>query len=357
MTLDPPKFPSSCVRKACKTLQLVTAVIKHSPSSSSCNGIRAPCSWNAIFFLSSPTQTHPHCFHGAVWLPGPSDCGSCRDLEDTELKGISGGRILPAWSAPGSSQLPGSSASPRLPTQPTTGREKLLLFLLAVTSPPSHACTPASPLQAKQLQFIWSFLISHIFPLPPTILFALFSTKNLSQKFRADLPTAKRSRQLLALFPGYLPVERWGLPTFHLKTMQSLPHIQLATASHPIFYQTLFLEWEVGHLFLSKLSKPGRVNTPGFLPSASKKLFCCRIFLGPEGWELRGSSLPSRTGSAAFVPFQPPGSSHLPQLPTALCLLWPRYTLWGVLPLCHGYKMINQLIAVNLFTEGSKKPV
>lgn len=295
-----------------------------------------------LFFSSSPTQTHPYCFHEAVWLPGPSDCSSCRNLEDTELKGVSGGRILPAWSAPGSSQLPSSGASPRLPTQPTTGREKLLLFLLAVTSSPSHACTPASPLQAKQ---------------PPTILFALFSTKNLSQKCRADLPTAKRSRQLLALFPGYLPVERWGLPTFHLKTMQTLLHIQLATVSHPIFYQTLFLEWEVGHLFLSKLSKPRRVKKPGFLLNASKKLFCCRIFLGPEDWELRGSSLPSRTGSAAFVPFQPPGSSHLPQLPTALCLLWLRYTLWGVLPLCHGYKMINQLIAVNLFTEGSKKPV
>lgn len=237
----PPKFWRSCTRKACKTLRLAAEV--HSPSSNGCNAIREPCSWKAVFSRPAhpdlPTLFPQGCLTARSFGPWLSQRLGGRSAER-----CLGDRVPPAWRAPNSSQLPSSSTSPRLPTWPTPGRGQLLLFLSAVTSP-SHTYTPASPLQAKQPQFNWYFLISCTFPVPPTVLFALFSAKNWSQKSRADLPTVERSRQLLVLSAGYLPTEKWCLPAFLFKTMQFLPHIQLVTVIQPIFYQTVFLEWDV----------------------------------------------------------------------------------------------------------------
>lgn len=153
-----------------------------------------------------------------------------------ELKGVSGGKSPPSLN--GSWQL---SAS-RQQCKPTTSHPAHTWQRKASSLPSGSHLFSVSylhislPLPAKQPQFISSFLISYIFSLPPTILFGLFSTKNLSQKCRANLSIAKRNRQLLALFAGYLPVEGRCLHAFlFFKTIQFLPHIQLATASQPIF--------------------------------------------------------------------------------------------------------------------------
>lgn len=119
--------------------------------------------------------------------------------------------------------------------------------------------------------------------------------------------------------------------------------------AQPVFYQTV-----LGHLFPSNLTKPMTVDTSGFLLSASRKLFCCCIFLRPKGWDLPGSSLASHDAQQCSCLSQPPGA-HLFHDFTELCPCCSCDTPRCLLSLCHGYEIISQLIAVNLFTKGSKK--
>lgn len=127
-------------------------------------------------------------------------------------------------------------------------------------------------------------LISHISPLSPTISFALVSAKKWSQKSRADLPTVKKSRQLLFLFSGYLPVKEWCLLAFLFKTMQFLPHIQLPTVTQVICYQTVF--FGEGHLFLSNLSKCMRVWYTWPFSKCFQKAYLLQDLSGTETWSI-----------------------------------------------------------------------
>lgn len=117
-----------------------------------------------------------------------------------------------------------------------------------------------------------------------------------------------------------------------------------------VFYQTI-----LGHLFPSNLSKPMTVDTSGFLLSASRKLFSCCIFLRPKGWDLPGSFLAFHKAQPCSCLPQPPGAHFLFHGFTELCPCCSCDTLRCILFPCHGYEMISQLIAVNLFTKESKK--
>lgn len=187
--------------------------------------------------------------------------------------------------------------------QPTPGRDQLL-FLLSVTSLRSHTYTPASSLQAKQPQFIWSFLISHIFPPSPIIFILVFSAPKLVTEIE-NWSSHGWEKQTTPFLVGRLFV-CWGL-VFVCFTFQN--HAIPASYSGVIVTQLVFCQTVLRHLFPSNLSKPARVDTSGFLLSASRKLFCCRIFLRPKGWDLPGSCLTSHTGSAVFLPF--PASQEL----------------------------------------------
>lgn len=195
----PPRFPRSCTRKAWKTLQLVTVVIKHSPSSSGYNTTRNPSSWNVIFSCSAhlgtvrlfPCGCLAARFFGLWFLQRLRGRWAERPLRGQDPRHQDG-----SWQLSASWQL----------DKPTIYHSAHARERSAASLPSGSHLSSVSCLCTSLFSAGYTTQIHLTFPhkpyLPPTILFALFSTKNWSQKCRTDLPTAERSRQIFQFRDG-----------------------------------------------------------------------------------------------------------------------------------------------------------